>query len=160
MTDSAYRELMQKATSYLRSRNEEARKVWSIGSLPLFDWNQQQGQLIFSGDKGGSIIADIQFIGSWSETAGTWMWAWANDSVLEAMKREVQEVREFGRSNDLEELTDPVWKGPIEAAWDMTSLSCYILQSEMAYRAPDSGKPAYTFLSLRNLRRRSEKVSP
>jgi hypothetical protein len=144
---------MQKATAYMRRKNDDAWRVWSLGSLPRFDWDQQEGQLSFSGDRRGSIVADIQFIGSWSETAGTWMWAWANESVLEPMKREVQEVREFGRSNDLAELTDPVWEAPIEAAWDMTALSCYVLQSEMAYRAPDSDKAAYTFLSVRNLRR-------
>jgi len=145
--------LMQRATAYLRRRNEEARETWSIGSLPRFDWDQRKGQLSFSREGRVSILADIQFIGSWSETSGTWMWGWANESVLEPMKRDVREVLEFGRANDLEELIDPVWKGPIEAAWDMTALSCYILQSEMAYRAPDSDKKAYTFLSLRNLRR-------
>src|SRR5690348_12820127 len=119
MTESAYSELMQKATAYLRRRNEEARGTWSLGSLPRFDWDQQKGQLSFSRDGRVSIVADIQFVGSWSQTANTWMWAWANDSVLESMKREVQEVLEFGRLNDLEELTNPVWKGPIEAAWDM-----------------------------------------
>lgn len=153
MTDSAYRELMQKATAYTRLRNEEARETWSLGSLPRFDWDQQQGQLSFSREGKVYVVADIQFVGSWSERAGTWMWAWANESLLEPMKKEVREVLEFGRSNNLEELIDPVWKGPIEAAWDMTSLSCYILQSEMAYRAPDFDKAAYTFLSLRNLRR-------
>jgi len=116
MTDSAYRELMRKAVAYMRRRNEEAWGIWSLGDLPRFDWDQERGQLTFSGEGRGPIVADIQFVGSWSETAGTWMWAWANDSVLEPMKREVKEVREFGRSNDLEELTDPVWEAPIEAA--------------------------------------------
>ena len=124
MTDSAYRELMRKAVAYMRRRNEEAWGIWSLGDLPRFDWDQERGQLTFSGEGRDPIVADIQFVGSWSETAGTWMWAWANDSVLEPMKREVQEVREFGRSNDLEELTDPVWEAPIEAAWDMTALGC------------------------------------
>ena len=78
--------------------------------------------------------------------------AWANESVIAPMKREIQEVRAFGHSNHLNELTNGVWEAPIEAAWDMTALSCYILQSDMAYRAPDSDKAAYTFLSLRNLR--------
>ena len=45
-----------------------------------------------------------------------------------------------------------VLDGPIEMAWDMASLSCYILRSDMVYRAPDSKKPGFTFLSLRNFR--------
>lgn len=153
MTDSAYSELMQKATAYLRRRNDEARETWSLGSLSRFDWDQQKGQMSFSEDGRVSVVADIQFVGSWSERARTWMWAWANESVLGSMKREVREVLDFGRTNELEELTNPVWETPIEAAWDMTALSCYILQSDMGYRAPDSDKAAFTFLSLRSFRR-------
>jgi len=152
MTDSAYSDLMQKATEYTSRRNQEVRETWSLGELPRFDWDQQQGEFRFSRNGTVCIVADIQFIGSWSETAGTWLWAWANESVLEPMKREVREVLQFGRSNDLEELTESQWEGPIEAALDMAALSCYILQSDMVYRAPDSTKAAYTFLSLRNLR--------
>jgi hypothetical protein len=153
MTDAAYQELMHKSVAHLRRRNEDAWAKWSLGDLPRFDWDQKQGRVTFSAEGKTPVLADIQFIGSWSEDAGTWMWAWANDTVVDSMKREITEVREFGRCNDLQELTDPVWEAPIEAAWDMTALSCYILQSDMAYRAPDSDKAAYTFLSLRHLRR-------
>jgi hypothetical protein len=151
MTGPEYQELMRKAASYMRRVNCDAWAKWSLEKLPRFDWNQEQGRITFTGPNQPPVVADIQFVGSWSEKAGTWMWAWANESVLESMKKEVQEVLEFGRLNQLIELIDPVWKAPLEAAWDMTTLSCYILQSDMAYRAPDSQSPGFTFLSLRNL---------
>jgi len=156
MNDTDYNILMRKATEFIRLQNDRIWSKWSLGEFPRFDWDQEQGIIIFGGVGKDRIIADIQFIGSWSESAGTWMWAWGNDTISEPMKRAVLEVRTFGSVNDLIELTDPVWSGPIEAAWDMASLSSYILQSEMIYRAPDSKSTNYSFLSLQNFRKNTE----
>jgi hypothetical protein len=151
MEHSEYQVLMRNATGFTRSQNAAVWEKWRLEELPRFDWDQVNGTISFGGSS-RTVIADIQFLGSWSESAGTWMWAWANDSVEESMKKEVEEVRSFGVAKDLAELTEAVMEGPIEAAWDMASLSCYILRSEMVYRAPDSKKPGFTFLSLRNFR--------
>lgn len=151
MEDSDYQVLMSAATEFTRSQNAAAWKKWSLEELPQFDWDQDRGCISFS-SSGRRVVADIQFLGSWSERADTWMWAWANESVEESMKKEIEEVRSFGVTKDLSELTEAVLDGPIEMAWDMASLSCYILRSDMVYRAPDSKKPGFTFLSLRNFR--------
>jgi hypothetical protein len=156
MNDSEYNILMQKATEFMRVQNDRIWNQWSLSEFPRFDWDQEKGIIIFGGAGENSVIADIQFIGSWSESAGTWMWAWGNEGISEPMKREIQEIRIFGKTNDLSELTDAVWSGPIEAAWDMASLSSYILQSEMIYRAPASKSKSYSFLSLRNFRKTTE----
>src|SRR5688572_10729608 len=132
MTNGEYQHLMSKAFAYMQTKNDAAWKKWSLQDYPRFDWDQKVGTIVFSDPSRKSVAAHIQFIGSWSQKPGTWMWAWANDSVGDKLKIEVAEVRDFGILNGLTELTDAVWEGPIEAAWDMTSLSCYILQSDMA----------------------------
>ena len=151
MEDSEYQALMLAATEFARSQNAVTWNKWSLEALPRFNWNQDRGCISFSGS-GRMVSADIQFLGSWSERARTWMWAWANESIEEKMKREVAEVRSFGTTKDLAELTEAVIEGPIEMAWELASLSCYILRSDMVYRAPDSNTPEFTFLSLRNFR--------
>lgn len=80
------------------------------------------------------------------------MWAWAIDSVSAEMKREVAEVRRFGEEHGIDGLTEALLEGPVELAWDMSCLSCYVLQSEAVYRAPSSGRPGFSFLSLRRFR--------
>ncbi len=151
MEDSDYQALMRSATAFTRSQNAATWEKWSLEELPRFDWDQDRGCISFSGS-GRTVIADIQFLGSCSKRAGTWMWAWANESIEGRMKKEVEEVRSFGTAKDISELTEAVLDGPIEMAWEMASLSCYILRSDMVYRAPDSKRPDFTFLSLRNFR--------
>ncbi len=151
MKDSDYQVFIGAAAAFIRSQNAAAWEKWSLGDLPRFDWDQDRGLISFSGSA-RTVVADIQFLGSWSEKARTWMWAWANDSVDKAMKKEVEEVRRFGATKEMSELTEAVIDGPIEMAWEMATLGCYILRSDMVYRAPDSKKPGFTFLSLRNFR--------
>src|SRR5438034_10874799 len=85
MTDSAYQELMQKAVAHMRCQNRDAWAKWSLENLPRFDWDQEHAQMTFSAEGKAAVVADIQFVGSWSERAGTWMWAWANESVMAPM---------------------------------------------------------------------------
>jgi len=80
------------------------------------------------------------------------MWAWHNDSIFDHLKSSILDVRKFGELHNLSELTEAILKGPIEAAWDMTALSCFILQSDMGYRAPNSDEGNFTFFSLTNFR--------
>ena len=151
MDDLEYQALMRAATEFTRSQNAAAWAKWSLEELPRFDWDQDRGSISFSGAS-RAVVADIQFLGSWSEKASTWMWAWANQSIDASMKKEIEDVRKFGVAKDMPELTQAVIDGPIELAWDMASLSSYVLRSDMVYRAPDSKKPGFTFLSLRNFR--------
>jgi hypothetical protein len=142
---------MECATAYLRDKNDAAWKKWHLEKHNRFDWKQDGATIVFSGGD-TEVLADIQFIGSWSQDTDTWMWAWHNESIKDNLKKAVCDVRRFGEFHGLPELTESILDGPIEAAWDMTALSCYILQSEMGYRAPDSTKDRFTFLSLSNFR--------
>lgn len=161
MTDPEYQELMAAAYSHMNKQSDLILDQWKLTDYPRFDWNQDTGQIIFSSESGHQLVADIQFIGSWSETAGTWMWSWFNQSVSDTMKKEIHQIKAFEEKHALTELIDPVWKAPIEAAWDMANLSCHLLDSEMVYRAPDPDKPGHTFLSLKNFRKqKAEPIRP
>jgi hypothetical protein len=146
---------MERATSNLREKNRLCWSEWRLDDRSRFDWSQEAGTIVFSGPE-GQVTADIQFIGSWSADTNTWMWAWHNESIAHHLKTSVLDVKRYGEIHDLPELKEAILDGPIEAAWDMTSLSCYILQSDMGYRAPDSTTDNFTFLSLSNFRKMVE----
>ncbi len=157
MNDAEYQLLMERATSYLRAKNRLCWSEWRLDERSRFEWSQEAGTIVFSGPD-GRVTADIQFIGSWSADTNTWMWAWHNESIDHHLKTSVLNVKRYGEIHDLPELKEAILDGPIEAAWDMTSLSCYILQSDMGYRAPDSAKDKFTFLSLSNFRKMVEQT--
>jgi hypothetical protein len=76
-------------------------------------------------------------VGSISKVSGTWLWAWANASVLPNMKEQIEDVRRFGELHGLRELTTPKWNATEADGWAMTAVTAKLLQAKGAYRSPD-----------------------
>ncbi len=94
--DDAFGTLVSDAVAYLRERQDQLHSRYNLGGYPRYDWNQETGQLIFSEDGRALVVADIQFVGSISTRSHTWLWSWANQSILESVKQRVRKVRAYG----------------------------------------------------------------
>jgi hypothetical protein len=57
------------------------------------------------------VVADLCLVGTASEMAGTFLWAWANDAIPAGAKLGLDAVRSFGTTHDLPLLTTPEWPG-------------------------------------------------
>ena len=140
--DTCYAELQDK-TDALSAR-------FSLGSYQRYDWNQETGELVFSNDGVPAVIADFDFIGSYSSKSNTWLWAWANFHLLEALRSAVEAVRDHGEKHDYPWLTTAKWSAEGVNAWEMAAIAAHILNAEGVYRSPREG--GATFLLMRNVR--------
>jgi hypothetical protein len=75
------------------------------------------------------IAADICVLGSVSESAGTFLWAWANDAIPVHARRGLEKVREFGERNGLELLIKPEWPGGRSEGLEMAAVASRILDA-------------------------------
>ena len=78
--------------------------------------------------------------------AGTGLWAWANDSIEERLRTDLNEVRRFGEHRGIWQLSTPKWEADEVDGWEMTSISAYVLQAKGAYRMPS--EDLFTFAIL------------
>ena len=113
-------------------------------------WTFDDAQLVF---RPGSdeVVADICVLGSVSETEGTFLWAWANETIPEHARRGLERVREFGDRNELESLTKPVWPGGRSDGLEMAAVAGRVLDAAGVWVAPTGD--ATLFFALSNLRR-------
>jgi hypothetical protein len=125
------------AVTYLRERQDQLYSRYNLGSYPRYDWNQDTGQLIFSDGGRARVIADIQFVGSISTRSDTWLWAWANRSILESVKQGVRQVRAYGNEHRYLKLASACWTAEEADGWDMTAITAYLIDAAGAYRSPD-----------------------
>src|SRR5262245_22013368 len=88
--DSQYDDFVKASYDYLRDAQSAAKGDFDLGSYERFDWNQESGRLEFSDGPLVKVVAKIQFVGSISTVTDTWLWSWANDSVLEPLKAEMR----------------------------------------------------------------------
>lgn len=83
------------------------------------------------------VSAAIVFVGSYAAKSGTWLWAWANESVLGPLTRNLDVVREYGEAHGFRLLVERGWTASgEEEGWDLAAVANYILGGKGVYRVP------------------------
>lgn len=156
MTKEEFDKFEHEAHEYLKARQDILINEYGMGKYERWDYDQATGELIFS-DKGiAKLITKFQAVGSLSKISKTWLWSWANPSILENVKNEIYQVKEFGEQLGLKELTTAKWKADEIDAWAMTNITGRILEAKGAYRCPD--ETGYLFVVFTDVQRVSEEA--
>ncbi|MCI5064119.1 hypothetical protein MRY87_00185 [bacterium] len=98
---------------------------------------------MFSSGGVPKVIADIQFVGSVSSISKTWLWSWANSTVVDSVKDQISKVRHLGNSRDFWKLTKAKWQADEIDGWEMTSVAAFVLKAKGAYKSPDDNGAAF-----------------
>jgi|CXWL01.1.fsa_nt_gi hypothetical protein len=138
------------AVAYLKDKQAETMKEFRISEYERYDWDQDTGQLIFSHNGKARVIGDIAFVGSISVTSNTWLWSWANTSLMESVRGGIREVRRYGEENGFIKLASARWTASEVDGWEMTAIAAFLLSAIGAYRTPkDNG---FTFMIISKIR--------
>lgn len=130
-----FRSLLEGSREALRLQTQAHCDSWGLGKSGRWDFDQDSGELVFTfPDK--IARAPGQIIGSFNTRENSWLWAWANPSILDAIKRDSMKVRDYGGQHGIRRLTTAKWQGAESDAWDMAALACRLCQSNGAYRGP------------------------
>ena len=145
----AYESERDRACEALQSKQRALREQFDLSKHGRFDWSQDQGVIVFSTNGVPKVAATIQFVGRYSTISKTWLWAWANDTVVPRMSVDSGGVRKFGRNHGFERLTSAKWPADEQDGWDMAALQAQLTAADGAYRTKtDTG---YTYLTLKNV---------
>jgi hypothetical protein len=136
MAEPKFVELVTAAHQFLTARQDTLTNEFGLSRYQRWDWDADQGSIVFSDDGTPRVIAQAQLVGSVSRKTGTWLWAWANRSIEQRLYRDLAEVRKFGEQKGIWQLTTAKWEADEVDGWEMTSISAYVLQSKGAYRMP------------------------
>jgi hypothetical protein len=135
---------------YLEARRAENETKYHLGSYAHYDWHQDTGEIVFSSGNEAKVIASIQMVGDVSRASGTWLWAWANTTVDEPLKKAASAVREMGEREKIGRLTTAQWSADETDGWEMTSVAAKLTQAAGAYRT--CGDAGCEFMLLTNIR--------
>jgi hypothetical protein len=146
MAEPKFVELVTAAHQYLTARQDALTDEFGLSRYERWDWDADEGNIVFSNGGTPRVIARAQLVGSVSKKTGTWLWSWANGSIEKELCRDLEEVRKFGEQKGIWQLTTAKWEADEVDGWEMTSISAYVLQSKGAYRMP--GEHLFTFAIL------------
>ena len=148
-TSEDWVDVVTTAHNSLSEKQEAIMAEYKIGEHERFDWDQENGTLVFSNNGKPAVVAKVQFVGSISTKSDTWLWSWANQTILNNVKDQMHKVREFGISKNYEALVNEKWPGDEVDGWEMTSITSYILGAKGAYRT--SGESGFTYMVITDI---------
>jgi hypothetical protein len=137
MTNDEYDRLIEAAYGYLHQQQEQTWLAFGIDSYERYDYDQDTGTLVFSSNGIVRVISDFQAVGSISTRSTTWLWAWANESIIPGVRQAAERVRRFGEAEQISEVIEPYWPANEADGWAMTALTAYLTQAKGGYRCPD-----------------------
>lgn len=123
----------------------EAHKGWGCGSAERWDLDQSTGLIEWTfPDR--TATASAQILASYSRPEGTWMWGWANESILPTLRRDAQRVRDWALANGHPDLAEPILQADDRRAADLSALAVLVTQATGFYNPVRSAiVPIITF---------------
>jgi len=141
--------LLSEAYNYLSEQQKIMEESYGMGSYERWFYDSETGFLTFSDDGVDKLKIKYEKVGTLSKTSDTWLWAWANESILNTVKQEIVKVKTYGEEHNYEPLTKRKWNAVMEHGWEMTIISAFLLQSKGAYRVPTEN--SYSFMIFKEI---------
>ena len=131
-----FEQMLEASLEELRVKQSAHAGVWHLGGAERWDLDQEVGDLVFTFADGVVAHCPAQIIGSHNSQKGTWMWAWANPCVVDALATDSRRVRAYGEEHGIEELTVVKLACDEAKAWAYTAFACALCAAQGAYRGP------------------------
>ena len=121
-----------------------AHAPWGLGTADRWGLDQQTGIITWTfPDK--TATAPAQILGTHNSGAASWMWAWANDSILPAMRADSEAVRSWANDTGNTNLTAPKLDADDELAATLAALAVRITRATGFYRSSGQSSVYITF---------------
>lgn len=138
MTYTEFEKLIEDSTAYLHACNEKASRNFGIDGFARYEYDLFQNEIWWSDADGPKVRAKVTIVGSLSTKSRTWLWSWANPHFDDVEIGPINRVRQFGEWEGVSKLVEQKWEADEVDAWEMTSVSGRLLESQGAYRSPDA----------------------
>lgn len=137
MNNEEYHKFRHDSIHELRALNDACERNFAISAWPRWDYELDDGVLVFSENDVPKVIADIQVVGTTANESNTWMWGWANDSLPPRAVSRMGAIREFGIAESIPQLTTDLLPNDEYLGWELTAVTARLLGAKGAYRCSD-----------------------
>jgi len=123
----------------------QAHRSWGLGGADRWGLDQRTGIITWSfPDK--TATAAAQIVASYNPSAASWLWAWANSSILPEMSRDSRTIRDWAQANGQRALAEPKVEADDDKAATLAALAVRITRAAGFYRGTGSASiPIITF---------------
>jgi hypothetical protein len=117
-------------------KTQIARETWGLGDGGRWDADLEAGTITFTNERGWTIVAPLQVIGTFNTVDSTWLWGWDHPSVSESLGEHARQARAFGERYGLEWFTTRKLTVTEKDCWTFTAVASYLAGAQGGYRGP------------------------
>jgi hypothetical protein len=111
-----------------------------------YDLNVEERWLRFHVPEHLDVVSEVEIVGSLSVAEGTWLWAWGNSWIADALKLRSQSVQGFGTERNWPRLVNPEWQAAKLDAEQMVAVAAEITMAEAFWRDRKPDRDYYFLL--------------
>lgn len=142
MTDPEIDAVFERARNELNAKTRAHSESWhQDGATWAVDL--ETGVITFKNERGWTITAPVQVIGTRSIADSSFLWAWDHPSIPPARTTDARLVKAFGDAQGLEALTTRKIEASKDEAWELTALAVHLAGANGAYRGPSNKAEAF-----------------
>jgi len=138
--------LVEESRAALQLKLDRGKADYGLGSYETFVVDQPLAQMRFYDGDELRLTARVQIVGTVGADTGTWMWSWANESVVRHCRSDLDAVRAWGEERRIPELTTAVQDANEGEGWSFTAVAAALLKSQCAYRVPSANGATFVVL--------------
>ncbi len=136
----AYEATLGECMDRLQSAQSSLIEEYRLSDWERWDWEMEPPELVFSHEGKRRVTARVAFVGTYSSRTGTWMWAWGNESLPEAVRNALLPVKRAADETGFRKLAQGYWQADEYDGWHMAAYAWRVLGGLGVYRTPkDSG---------------------
>ena len=144
-SDREYNNLLLDCIREVTEKNAVLVDRYGIGHV-RWDLDQEIGDLVFSDNGIPKVKAKVVVAGTYSLEFGTWLWGWANTSILKHLTNDALRVKTYGELHGIPDLVERKTEATEGEAWGFAALSCRILDGKGVYMGPAGN--TYVFMVM------------
>lgn len=118
---------------------------WGLGTADRWDLDQTTTGTISWTFPDKVASAPAQILASSNPAAGSWRWAWANDSILPDLSRDSRALRDWGDAQGHAFLVNPQVEVDDDLADTLTAIAVRVSRATGVYRGQGASMPIITF---------------
>ena len=146
--------LVARAVAELRTMTQVHDKTWGMGKAANVKIDQNAGKIVWTFRDGLIVEAPVEIVGTYNPASASFLWSWANHTILGRLQGSANRVRAYGEAHGIEDFTSRLVTVSPARAWEFAALANHLAQAKGAYRANAGGIVVY--VTFGRIRLRSE----
>ena len=135
--------LTARAIAELRTLTQIHEKTWAMGKAANVRLDQEAGDIIWTFRDGLVVAAPVEIVGTYNPASASFLWAWANHTILGKLQGSANRVRAYGEKHGITDFTSRLVTVSPARAWEFAAIANHLARAKGAYRASAGGIVVY-----------------